>query len=222
MHELPPKPWPSRISALPVDERGYPIPYFVARVDGVPDFRIADAKKFMRCLTDNRCWICGDRLGVYKAFILGPAGLLNRTTAEPPSHCDCAKFALQACPFLVEPKRRRNDNGKPDGVTNPGGEMLTHNPGVSLLWVTKKFDVHRVENGYIIEVGKPEEVGWYREGRIATRAEVEAAMEISIPLLEEEVRRGGHEDRVGEVMEQYLKMQPLLPRDDVRLEEGNG
>ena len=27
---------------------------------------------------------------------------MNRTSAEPPSHRDCAEFAVKACPFLTQ------------------------------------------------------------------------------------------------------------------------
>ena len=45
MKPLPPM--PSRIAALPVDERGYPVPWFVAWIDGKPEFRCADPAKFL-------------------------------------------------------------------------------------------------------------------------------------------------------------------------------
>jgi hypothetical protein len=44
---LPPVPW--RLRARPI-HRGYPVPWFVAEVDGVPDFRIVDSRKYTPAL----------------------------------------------------------------------------------------------------------------------------------------------------------------------------
>ena len=43
--DLPPL--PAELSHLPLDERGYPLPWFVATVKGRPDPRVADG--FKRC-----------------------------------------------------------------------------------------------------------------------------------------------------------------------------
>lgn len=40
---LPPQ--PPKMQHLPVDERGFPAPYFVAWIDGKPDHRVVDPEK---------------------------------------------------------------------------------------------------------------------------------------------------------------------------------
>src|SRR5215831_3288717 len=105
---------PRRLKALPVDARGYPVPWFVAWHDGVPDFRIADTAKWRRAVRERRCWVCGDRLGRYLAFVIGPMCGINRTTTEPPLHRECAEWSVMNCPFLVRPHAKRRENGITD------------------------------------------------------------------------------------------------------------
>src|SRR5262245_39698608 len=83
---------PPRIKRLPLDARGYPVPWFVAYVDGVPDFRIVDTPKIGVAWNKQRCWICGGQLGRYLAFAIGPMCAVNRVSSEPPSHLECAMY----------------------------------------------------------------------------------------------------------------------------------
>src|SRR4030095_12652609 len=79
---------PSRMAKLPRDARGYPVPRFVSWYDGKPDFRIADTRYLEHCFRARTCWLCGELLGRYLAFVIGPMCAVNRTTAEPPCHRD--------------------------------------------------------------------------------------------------------------------------------------
>lgn len=178
---------PLRVRALPKDpERGYPVPFFVAWVDGKPDFRIADGRKVARCITEKLCWICGQRLGKHLAFVVGPMCAVNRVSAEPPMHRDCAEYSVAVCPFLLNPKQKRNPREKPEEVRNPGGTMLERNPGVMVLWLTASYRVVDDGNGgYIMRLGAPEEVHWYSQGRQATRAEVLEGLNSGLPILEQ-------------------------------------
>lgn len=66
-------PLPERMKDLPVDsDRGYPVPFFVAWVDGKPDFRVMDQSKWIRAVRESRCWVCGKPMGQWKIFALGP------------------------------------------------------------------------------------------------------------------------------------------------------
>jgi hypothetical protein len=52
------KTMPARMRDLPLDERGYPVPWFVAWVDGKPEFRAMDRHKFVTAIREKRCWVC--------------------------------------------------------------------------------------------------------------------------------------------------------------------
>jgi hypothetical protein len=177
---------PSAIAKLPRDDRGYPIPYFAAVVDGKPDFKYADPEKFRKCIKQNRCWICGGVLGVRKWFVLGPMCTITRTTSEPPCHRECAEFACRACPFLTKPLAKR---GETHGV-NPGGFMIVRNPGVSAIWETKTYELFEAD-GVLFSVGPPEDVTFWREGRKAKPAEVIESIETGLPPLVELAKKDG-------------------------------
>lgn len=174
---------PPRIARLPVDERGWPVPWFVAWQDGVPEFRAMDRDKFVRAINERRCWVCGETLGHWLAFPIGPMCTITRTISEPPSHRDCAQWSIKHCPFLSNPEMVRRTEGTAD-YRDPPGFALKRNPGVMALWMTRTFEIFRVpEGGTLITVGEPNEVTWWREGRPATRAEVQAATDSGVPNL---------------------------------------
>ena len=174
---------PRRFAGLPVDKRGYPVPWFVEWSDGEPDHRIARHEALSEALRRNLCWLCGQPLGRNGVFVIGPMCVVNRTSSEPPSHKDCAEFAVKACPFLTRPAARRRDANLPE-VDDPAGEMITRNPGVSVLWTTRHWTTFRPRGGGIlVRVGDPTDVSWWREGRPANREECIESIEAGIPAL---------------------------------------
>lgn len=176
---------PERVKRLPVDpERGYPVPWFVAWVDGQPEFRVADADKFRQAVRERRCWVCGEPMGRFVAFVIGPMCSVNRISGDPPSHRECAEFSVRACPFLTKPRMERREGGLPDGVVDAAGHSLPHNPGVSLVWITRDFRlVDDGKGGKLFGLGEPTAVSWWREGRAASRDECLAAIAFGLPKL---------------------------------------
>ena len=175
---------PSRIKTLPVGPNGFPVPYFVAWADGKPEFRAADARKFNLSVTERRCWVCGDVLGKHKTFVIGPMCGVNRVSSEPPSHTDCARFSAKYCPFLARPQADRREGNFPGLAECPAGHMITRNPGVTLLWTTEGYTLFKDgRGGVLIHIGDPTAVEWWREGRAATRAEVEESIRTGLPEL---------------------------------------
>lgn len=65
-------PVPARMAHLPIDERGYVVPWFVAWVDGKPEFRAMDPEKFSAAIRKKLCWVCGGKMGVNLCFVAGP------------------------------------------------------------------------------------------------------------------------------------------------------
>lgn len=224
--DLPPV--PERMRSLPRD-RGFPVPFFVAWLDSegrcverpksteeaeerdlAPDFRIAQAEAPEKCWERSLCWICGETLGSYRAFVAGPMCAVNRVSSEPPSHRECAEFAATACPFLVRPQARRRENSLPSEVREAPGEPIKRNPEVCLVWITKRPGRREVEGGFLYTLGTPEEVLWYREGRKATRAEVMRSVTSGLPFLEEAAKDDGPQ-AVRQLHRQLASAKTLLP-----------
>lgn len=180
-------PLPDRMKRLPVDARGYPVPHFVAWIDGKPDHRVADQAKLLLAHRLGLCHLCGQALGSFKAFIVGPMCGVNRISSEPPSHRECAEWAVIACPFLSRPRAHRRAPGLPEGVEHAAGFALQRNPGVTLVWVTKSYSVVKADGGIggLFRMGEPTHVAFYAEGRAATRDEIEESVNTGLPLLME-------------------------------------
>lgn len=176
-------PMPDRIKRLKTNDAGYPVPHFVEWIEGKPDFRVVSAKTVIDCIRFDLCWICGQQLGQYKTFAIGPMCAINRTSSEPPSHRDCAEYAVKVCPFMLNPHRPRRTTGLPEERQSPAGIHLDRNPGVTLLWITKSYRPFNVPNGLLIRIGQPLELLWFAEGRKATHAEIIKSINGGYPSL---------------------------------------
>src|SRR5205085_2956452 len=133
------------------------------------------------------CWLCGQRLGTYLAFVIGPMCAINRISSEPPSHRDCAEFAAVACPFLARPQAQRRTANLDPNVEPAAGMPIKRNPGVALVWVTREYKIVSAPkaqggSGWLWQVGRPTAVRWYAEGRTATRDEVMASITSGMPV----------------------------------------
>lgn len=179
---------------LPRDERGYPVPWFCAIVNGRPDFRIADAERVWQAVIGSRCWICGGSLGRFRSFLIGAQGAMNRVHSEPPSHHDCATYAVSVCPFLALPKARRREANRPENAVCPDGLDLA-NPGVVIEWVSSSARPFNGKDSFLFELGEPDAVRWFSEGRPATRDEAKKAVDEAVTKLlahagDDAVKRG--------------------------------
>lgn len=212
-------PLTERLKRLPVDERGYPVPFFVAYVDGKPEFRMADSRKQERCMRHSLCWVCGQLLNEPElAFTIGPMCGINRISAEPPAHRECAEWSVRGCPFLNKPNMERREHEKMAAAGSMGGGvMITRNPGVMLIWCTYSFTVIKAPNkqgghGWLWEIGDPSSVSFWREGRPATRAEVIESIETGIPLLLASERTAEMRRLAKvEIDKRYKELTALLP-----------
>ena len=181
---------PDRMKALPLTDEGWPALWFAA-VDPAThkvDLRVARQEAPAQAWRYLKCWLCGQTLGAYRTFVIGPMCTVNRTSSEPPCHHDCATFAAIACPFLTQPRMVRNGKNLPEHRHAPGS-AITRNPGVTALWTTRRPALRHVHNGTLFNIGDPERVEWWAEGRQATRAEVEASIASGLPFLESECDR---------------------------------
>ncbi len=211
---------PAAMRTLPVDHRGYPVPWFVqwfladgsATEPGVgqPDFRVADGRKRNAAIAHRLCWVCGKRLGPRFAFTIGPMCAVNRVAGDPPAHVACAIFSAQACPFLSRPGAERRDANLPKGGTVPG-EGIMRNPGVALVWICESYKVVPDGKGsWLMDIGPPRGILWFAEGRQATAAEVAASVESGLPILRKVAAEEGP-DATAQLEVQIARARELLP-----------
>jgi hypothetical protein len=209
-------PLPHRMRHLPRTAAGYVVPKFVRWFGDRPDFRIVDTQHYADCLTKKVCWICGGPMGSFKAFLIGPMCAINRTTSEPPAHHDCARYAAQVCPFMINPQRERRETNMPTPNIHVAGTMLPHNPGASALWITRSWKRYRVASapgvgeGYLIELGPPTSIAWWSRGRQAQPIEVYDAIAMGLPKLVAVAKRDG-EDGVREFRNFVRRALPHFP-----------
>ncbi len=172
---------------LPVDHVGRVVPWFVAWIAGRPDHRVVRQGAAAEAVRHSCCWLCGDDLEDRRAFVIGPMCSVNRLSAEPPMHPECAAYAVQVCPFLTKPHMRRREAGMPEEAILPSGIMLKRNPGVTLVWTVGRggYVVERSDDGMLFRLSDPVDVAWYCRGMAATREEAEASLESGLPKLRE-------------------------------------
>jgi hypothetical protein len=214
-----------RIASLPIDERGYPVPAFVQwlykdgekiraapRGCGVPDFRIIDPHHLKDCVTQSLCWVCGQKMGIHRAYVIGPMCVINRNSAEPPSHVECAEWSVRGCPFLSRPNMvRREDELTAKSEGNVAGHMIKRNPGVTVIWqIRNSLKLwNDGKGGILFDIGEPESVRWFKEGRVATPEESIESINTGIQTLLDVAQDA--EDR-NEIMRRRDKLVESLRR----------
>jgi|SRR5882672_1491776 len=199
---------PDRIKRLKISDRGFPVPWFVAWLDGVADFRVIAPGKMTQAHNRHRCWICGGPLGRYLAFTIGPMCAINRTSSEPPSHTDCAEYAAKACPFLSKPNMRRNEKELPEHG-EIAGTAIMHNPGVALVYVTHSYrPISDGRGGVLFELGEPVSASFFCESRPATRDEIMQSIDKGLPYLREVAAKENALDELQCYIDRALKLLP--------------
>ena len=183
---------PERMKKLPIDKRGFVIPAFVQWLNGEPDFRIMNRQYWHDCVVKDLCWVCGEKLGLIRTFCIGPMCCINRTTAEPPSHRDCAIWSAKNCPFLTRPHMVRREDEFTAQLPDKPGISIDRNPGVTALWFTRDYKVFRdPKGGALIHIGEPDHIEWFCEGRKAKREEILESIRTGLPFLEEMAKTEG-------------------------------
>jgi hypothetical protein len=204
------KPIPDSMRSRPVDHRGFPVPWFVTRRDpeGHWDFVNIESSQYVKAIQENFCWVSGQPLGRFKAFVVGPMCVVNRVAGDPPVKRDIALWSVRVCPFLSRPLAKRSDI--PEELKEAQrGIMIERNPGVCAVYITKDYKFDRRTG--ILKMGEPENVTWWARGRIATREEVMEGMDSGLPILRKLAKEDGIEaekllDKQYQVALEYLPL----------------
>ncbi len=155
---------PPRIARMATDRRGYPIPYTVMYVNGVPDFTAVDPKKWLTLLKIQGCGICGGTLHGRMFFVGGPLCAENRLFFDHPMHEECATYALQVCPFLCIPKMHyRKETSLPPGA-NILKSVSKDKPDVFMLGSSRGYDLMRNGKEVLLHAQPWDTLRWWKEG----------------------------------------------------------
>lgn len=193
-------PLPAHMARRPIDRRGFPVPYFVAWLSpmgqrlpdgmGEPDHRVIDTEKLARCLKFSLCWLCGQPLGKFRALVVGPMCLVNRTTAEPDCHTDCAEYAARACPFLANDRTRRNDARELPAGSRIHPQGHKRNPGVACVFVHTERWLKRVPQAagavplWRMPFGEPRRLTFFANSERASRRQVMQSLDGGMAILQ--------------------------------------
>jgi len=140
---------PPRIARLPKDKRGYPIPFNVLRgKDSLPIFAVNDDTKSWRCLREELCPICGERLGSWRWMAGGPLSAFDPHGFyyDLPMHKDCVEYAMQVCPYLAVPRylggrlESLSLQNKPENIKLIDVTMLPDRPELFVALGAKSFE----------------------------------------------------------------------------------
>jgi len=156
---------PKLMEHLPIDDRGYPVPYFVPMVNGKPDFRFQDSRKKKICREWLKCSVCGNRLFAKSFwFITGPMGFHNATVSDEPMYEQCARYSLAVCPHLVFHKaERRTDDmphapsqltEKPEHIFLIKADKIWYLDSVHTRFRIVEFFAHKYENNKLVPIVK--------------------------------------------------------------------
>lgn len=98
------------------DRRGLPIPFVVYRdISGAAHFSINNVAAVDLVLDQRLCGLCGKPLKPGQIWLIGGPGssfMDDGMYIDPFAHEDCARYAVQVCPFLAAPSYARRVEGR--------------------------------------------------------------------------------------------------------------
>jgi hypothetical protein len=171
-------PIPTLMKRLPLDHRGYPIPFVVQRDDkGLPLFVANNSVAVWKCIKQRLCAICGTRLASRWWFVGGPGSAFhpNGMYFDSGMHGECMRYALQVCPYLATPARSRiNDNTLAKLETRISDALLvdrTHDPKRPPLFVAvmcsgQSLEPNDMETPYLRPLRPYQDVEFWRDGQL--------------------------------------------------------
>jgi hypothetical protein len=190
---------PDLMRKLPLDHRGYPIPFIVLRDDtGRPHFTINDTRKVAYTLKHDLCGICGEKLHRGRWMVGGPMSAFHPdgTYIDGPLHADCMRYAMQACPYLGAPnysKRIDDATLKKENATSISAlvnqTMIPDRPKLFVAVMTLQIEIYPSMAGtFYLKPKRPyRQVEFWRSGQIVCHEEavliVREVLDAPIPEL---------------------------------------
>lgn len=192
---------PSRMNGRPLDHRGFPVPWFVTmKTDkGLWDFRRVTHHRKLEAVRSQVCWVSGEKLGRFRAFVVGPMCIINRVSSDPPVIPEIGQWSARICPFLSNPLAKRPEFSEEHSTP---GVMISDNPGLCAAWITRTDSYDRKTG--LFSIGEATQVSWWMFGEEVTRANVDRAQRIFETRANQ--LKGYAEEEGGEALEAFEVM----------------
>jgi hypothetical protein len=175
---------PERLSARPRDKRGLPIPFSVKMIDGLPDFRVSDARRWRLCVDHRQCALCGRGVSHSLWFVGGPSCERHRLFQDPGMHRTCAEFALRICPFLAMSKAHYSDLERrppPPGTAMIAGTEDMARPDRFMLGAARNCHIVAVEGVPFIQATPWIALRWWKDGAVLSDPAIEQFRRAGLP-----------------------------------------
>ncbi len=154
---------PARMRRLP-RFHGMPIPYstWIHPVSGVPDFKVNDESRRLRCIAKRRCAMCGETMNQEIAFIGGPGSIeQSQLFMDAGMHPACAFFAWKVCPYIVLGRgHAKTHKVDPRAALVVHAGIPTEPPERMGLMLTRSYSVVRQSDSVYVKAGPAESVIW--------------------------------------------------------------
>jgi hypothetical protein len=163
-------PVPSPLDKRPRDGRGFPIPavVFINPETKRADFAVIDPEASKRLSFYRCCGLCGEIIAHEVYFVAGE-GIPSEAAlfgGIGPMHADCARYALQVCPFIVAPKMEYAEN-TPEHAHINSIPMLPGKPDFFCLYQTADFEPLEASGSSIVfKAPGAAPIERWREGRL--------------------------------------------------------
>jgi hypothetical protein len=182
-------PIPFNLSGNDRDRRGLPIPFIIYRdKDGTPHFTVDDTGKVNLALAKKLCGLCGKPLKLGQMWLIGGSDFWQNEDelfTAPPAHEDCARYAIQVCPYMAASNYSRlieEKTLKPHAVHESldvhNDQIRPQRPLYFTLLRTSGVKLTPAENGSdrkFIAPRRPwRDLEFWRNGQQISRAEAEA------------------------------------------------
>ena len=184
-------PLPRELVGRPIDHRGFPVPWFVTNKtkDDQWDFVHVSQTRINEAIRNSKCFVSGEKMGKFAAFVVGPMCTINRIASDPPCKPSVGDWSAMHCPFLSNPSAKRPGGEDAFKGSSVGGVPIAANPGVTAVWVTRHWGMSMQER--LFQFGEPERVTWYHKGRLATVAEAREGFEAGAQRLMDMAEKEG-------------------------------
>jgi hypothetical protein len=150
-----------------------PVPWFTAWPNGKPDFRMRDPKRNNEAVRNGLCGICGRWIQLKPrtatlVYVVGPLCLKERVVYGPPQHEECARAAIELCPFLALEERDRSERAGSENTIVPREEVPPKPSRVGLAFVRRYSWVRGPSAQLYSFIDEPERVEWwtYQGGKL--------------------------------------------------------